>query len=154
MTRRLTAVTVAALVLGAAGAAVVSSAGAASRSAYAAAGARITAHHSRYGTVIFTGQGRAIYLFARDHGKSACYGACAKAWPPVLTKGKPAAGTGVRANLLGTVRRKDGTQQVTYAGHPLYRFVNDTKAGEITCQNVSQFGAKWLVVTPAGKAVH
>ena len=154
MTRRLAAVTVAALVLGAAGAAVVSSAGAASRSAYAAAGARITAHHSRYGTVIFTGQGRAIYLFARDHGKSACYGACAKAWPPVLTKGKPTAGTGVRANLLGTVRRKDGTQQVTYAGHPLYRFVNDKKAGEITCQNVSQFGAKWLVVTPAGKAVH
>jgi predicted lipoprotein with Yx(FWY)xxD motif len=154
MTRRLAAVTVAALVLGAAGAAVVSSAGAASRSAYAPAGARITAHHSRYGTVIFTGQGRAIYLFARDHGKSACYGACAKAWPPVLTKGKPTAGTGVRANLLGTVRRKDGTQQVTYAGHPLYRFVNDKKAGEITCQNVSQFGAKWLVVTPAGKAVH
>ena len=154
MTRRLVAVTVAALGLGAAGAAVVSSAGAASRSAYAAAGARITAHHSRYGTVIFTGQGRAIYLFARDHGKSACYGACAKAWPPVLTKGKPTAGTGVRANLLGTVRRKDGTQQVTYAGHPLYRFVNDKKAGEITCQNVSQFGAKWLVVTPAGKAVH
>jgi predicted lipoprotein with Yx(FWY)xxD motif len=154
MTSRLVAVTVAALILGAAGAAAVSSAGAAGRSAYAASGERITAHHSRYGTVIFTGQGRSIYLFARDHGKSACYGACAKAWPPLLTKGRPTAGTGVRAKLLGTVRRNDGAQQVTYGGHPLYRFVNDKKAGEITCQNVSEFGGKWLVVTPAGKAVH
>jgi predicted lipoprotein with Yx(FWY)xxD motif len=154
MRSKLVAVTVAALTLGAAGAAIVSPAGAAYPSPQAATGQRITAHHSRYGTVIFTGQGRAIYLFARDHGKSACYGACAKAWPPVLTKGKPTAGTGVRASLLGTLRRKDGTQQVTYAGHPLYRFVNDKKAGEITCQNVSQFGAKWLVLTPAGNAVH
>jgi predicted lipoprotein with Yx(FWY)xxD motif len=154
MRSRLVAVTAAALTLGAAGAAIVSPARAANHSGRAAAGERITAHHSRYGTVIFTGQGRAIYLFARDHGKSACYGACAKAWPPVLTKGRPTAGTGVRAKLLGTVRRTDGTQQVTYAGHPLYRFVNDKKAGEITCQNVSEFGAKWLVLTPAGKAVH
>ena len=155
MRNMLVAATVAALTLGAAGAAIVAPARAAYPSPQeASTGQRITAHHSRYGTVIFTGQGRAIYLFARDHGKSACYGACAKAWPPVLTNGKPTAGTGVRANLLGTLRRKDGMQQVTYAGHPLYRFVNDKKAGEITCQNVSEFGAKWLVLTPAGKAVH
>lgn len=154
MRRRLLAAAVAALTFASVGMVIVSSAGAAGGDARAAAaGQRIIAHLSQYGRVIFTGHRRAIYLFARDHGRSTCYGACAKAWPPVLTKGKPTAGPGVRANLLGTVRRTDGTTQVTYAGHPLYRFVNDKKPGQITCQNVSQFGAKWLVVTPAGKAV-
>jgi predicted lipoprotein with Yx(FWY)xxD motif len=147
MGRRFLAMAGAILCLGAIGAALASSAGAAGQ------GQRIIAHSSKYGRVIFTGQQRSIYLFARDHGKSTCYGACAKVWPPVLTKGTPIAGPGVKASLLGTVRRKDGTRQVTYAGHPLYRFVKDTKAFQITCQNVSNFGAKWLVVTPAGKAV-
>src|SRR5881392_3621326 len=147
MRTRLLAAAVAATALGSAAPAVV-----AQPRAMHPAGAKIIAHSSRYGTVIFTGQNRSIYLFARDHGKSTCYGACAKAWPPVLTKGKPVAGAGVKASLLGTVRRKDGSKQVTYAGHPLYRFVKDTKAFQITCQNVSNFGAKWLVVTPAGKA--
>ena len=148
MRSKLVVAVIAALAIGATTVAVTSSAGA------AGGGARITAHKSRYGTVIFTGSGRAIYLFARDHGTSACYGACAKSWPPVLTKGAPTAGPGVRAKLLGTIKRKDGSRQVTYAGHPLYRFVNDKKPGDITCQNVSQFGAKWLVVSPAGRAVH
>jgi predicted lipoprotein with Yx(FWY)xxD motif len=147
MGRRFLAVACAVLSLGAIGAALVSSAGAAGH------GQRVIAHSSKYGRVIFTSQKRSIYLFARDHGKSTCYGACAKAWPPVLTKGKPIAGPGVKASLLGTVRRKDGTKQVTYAGHPLYRFVKDTHAYEITCQNVSNFGAKWLVIRPSGKAV-
>ena len=148
MRSKLVVAVIAALAIGATTVAVTSSAGA------AGGGARITAHTSRYGTVIFTGSGRAIYLFVRDHGTSACYGACAKAWPPVLTEGAPTAGPGVRAKLLGTIKRKDGSRQVTYAGHPLYRFVNDKKPGDITCQNVSQFGAKWLVVSPAGHAVH
>ena len=147
MASRFLAAAVATVSLGAAGAALAGTAGAAS------AGTRIVAHSSTYGRVIFTGQNRSIYLFARDRGKSTCYGACAKAWPPVLTKGAPVAGKGVNAKRLGTVRRTDGTTQVTYAGHPLYRFTNDKKAFQITCQNVSQFGAKWLVITPAGKAV-
>ncbi len=149
MRTRLLAAAVAATALGSAAPAVV-----AQPRAMHPAGAKIIAHSSRYGTVIFTGQNRSIYLFARDRGKSSCYAACAKAWPPVLTTGKPRAGAGVRAKLLGTVRRSDGTRQVTYNGHPLYHFVNDKKPGQITCQNVSQFGAKWLVVNPAGQAVH
>jgi predicted lipoprotein with Yx(FWY)xxD motif len=147
MRLRFLAAAAAALSLGVTGSALVGTAGASGK------GARVTAHSSKYGRVLFTGQNRSIYLFARDHGKSTCYGACAKAWPPVLTKGKPVAGAGVKASLLGTVRRKDGSKQVTYAGHPLYRFVKDTKAFQITCQNVSNFGAKWLVITPAGKVV-
>jgi predicted lipoprotein with Yx(FWY)xxD motif len=137
----------------AAGAAICFVAGMALPAGAKSTGERIVARSSQYGRVIFTGQSRAIYLFARDRGKSTCYGACAKAWPPVLTHGKPVAGPGVQAALLGTTRRKDGTTQVTYAGHPLYRFTGDTKPFQITCQNVSQFGAKWLVVTPRGTPV-
>ena len=115
----------------------------------------VTVHSSKYGKVLFDGKGRSLYLFAKDRkGKSSCYGACAKAWPPLLTtSASPKAGAGARKSLLGTTRRRDGHLQVTYAGHPLYGFANDTKRGQITCQNVSQFGARWLVVTPAGKAV-
>ena len=114
----------------------------------------ITAHASRYGKILFDGRGRVLYLFARDRaGRSSCSGACAKAWPPALTKGVPKAGRGVNAKLLGTTKRKDGTLQVTYGKHPLYYFKEDTKAGQIKCQNVSNFGGLWLVVAPSGKAV-
>jgi predicted lipoprotein with Yx(FWY)xxD motif len=115
----------------------------------------VTAHSSKYGTVLFDGKGRSLYLFAKDRGgKSSCYGSCATAWPPLLTKGSPHAGKGARKGLLGTTRRRDGKLQVTYAGHPLYGFAGDTKRGQITCQNVSQFGGTWLVVSAAGRAVH
>jgi predicted lipoprotein with Yx(FWY)xxD motif len=117
------------------------------------AGERVVAHSSAYGRVIFTAQSRSIYLFTRDRGTSTCYGACAKAWPPVLTKARPVAGHGVNRRLLGTIRRSDGTMQITYAGHPLYRFIGDRRPFQITCQNVSEFGGKWLVVTPAGEPV-
>ena len=114
----------------------------------------ITAHSSRYGKILFDGRGRVLYLFARDRaGRSSCSGACAKAWPPFLTKGAPKAGPGVNGKLLGTTKRRNGTLQVTYAKHPLYYFSKDTKAGQITCQNVSNFGGLWLVVAPSGKAV-
>ena len=123
----------------------------------AAAGSRaapVTANKSAYGTVLFDAKGRSLYTFARDHGrKSSCYGSCAKAWPPLLTTGKPRARAGARQGLIGTTRRRDGSLQVTYAGHPLYGFAADTKRGQITCQNVSQFGGKWLVIRPSGKVV-
>jgi predicted lipoprotein with Yx(FWY)xxD motif len=119
----------------------------------AQAGARVTAKSSRFGKVLFDGRGYALYLFGADGRKrSTCYGACAKAWPPFFTKSKPVAGPGVRAGLLGTTRRRDGRLQVTYAGHPLYYYVDDGR-GEIKCQNVSEFGGLWLVVAPNGKAV-
>ena len=116
--------------------------------------ATLTAHASRYGKVLFDGRGRVLYLFARDRGgRSSCYGACAEAWPPFLTKGVPRGLAGVKASLLGTTKRSDGTLQVTYAKHPLYYFKGDTKPGLIKCQNVSNFGGLWLVVSPSGKPV-
>jgi len=123
-------------------------------SAGATKAATLTAHSSRYGRILFDGRGRVLYLFARDRGgRSSCSGACAKAWPPFLTKGAPRTLSGVNAKLLGTTRRSDGTLQVTYAKHPLYYFKEDTKPGQIKCQNVSNFGGLWLVVAPSGKPV-
>jgi predicted lipoprotein with Yx(FWY)xxD motif len=139
--------------------AVLASAAMAARSGSHAAGAArataVTARSSRYGRILFDGNGRALYLFDRDRaGRSSCSGACAKAWPPFLTKSAPKAGIGLRAGLLGTTRRSDGKLQVTYAGHPLYYYSGDVRPGQIKCQGVSNFGGLWLVVSPAGKAVH
>ena len=116
--------------------------------------ATLTARSSRYGKILFAGRGRVLYTFARDRGgRSSCSGACAQAWPPLLTKGAPKRLTGVNAKLLGTTRRSDGTLQVTYAKHPLYYFKGDTKPGQIKCQNISNFGGLWLVVAPNGHPV-
>jgi predicted lipoprotein with Yx(FWY)xxD motif len=117
------------------------------------AGIQISVRSSQYGRILRDGSDRAIYLFTHDRSTpSTCYGACATAWPPVLTKGAPAAGSGLNARLLGTTRRREGTLQVTYASHPLYYYVSD-KPGQILCQNVEEFGGTWLVVSPHGTAV-
>jgi predicted lipoprotein with Yx(FWY)xxD motif len=119
-----------------------------------AGAATLTVHTSRYGAVLFDGRGFALYTFSHDpRSSSSCSGACAKAWPPLLTKRTPGAGPGAKASLLGTLRRRDGTIQATYAGRPLYYYVGDTKAGQILCQHVSQFGGLWLVVRANGVPV-
>ena len=109
---------------------------------------------SPFGKILFDGRRRAIYAFTRDgRGKSTCYGACAAAWPPFLVARKPVAGTGVRKALIGTVRRRDGRLQATYAGRPLYFYVGDRKPGQVLCQNVAEFGGTWLVVRGSGRLV-
>lgn len=121
--------------------------------ASAGKGRLIKAVDSEYGQVIADAKGEAFYLFDREDGpKSECYGACARAWPPVLTSGKPRAGKGAKAGLLGTTKRKNGKLQVTYDGQPLYYYVDDSP-GTILCQNVDEFGGLWLVVKPNGSPV-
>jgi predicted lipoprotein with Yx(FWY)xxD motif len=118
-------------------------------------GARINVARTSLGRVLVDGKGITLYDFVVDKGgMSACYGACAALWPPVLTKGKPLAGPGVRKSLLGTTKRKDGKLEVTYGGHPLYYFVTDRKPGQTTGQGVDQFGGPWWVISAAGKEVH
>lgn len=108
---------------------------------------------SQFGRVLADAKGEAFYLFDKERrGMSKCYGACAEAWPPVLTKDRPRAGRGVTRSKLGTTRRRNGARQVTYAGHPLYYYVQDSP-GTILCQNVDEFGGLWLVVKPSGKPV-
>jgi predicted lipoprotein with Yx(FWY)xxD motif len=98
--------------------------------------------------------GRTLYLWEADQGdKSACDGQCAQAWPPLTTDGKPAAGVGIKADLLGTSKRADGTLGVTYAGHPLYYFSGDQAAGDANGKGSDGFGAKWWPVAPDGAAI-
>jgi predicted lipoprotein with Yx(FWY)xxD motif len=113
----------------------------------------LTARSSSFGKVLFDGRGFVLYAFTKDRRTSACSGACAKAWPPFVVRGAVRAGAGVKASLLGTVRRANGSRQVTYAGRPLYYYVGDKKPGQILCQNVSEFGGLWLIVRPSGKLV-
>lgn len=117
------------------------------------AGKKLRIVGSSYGRVVADGRGEALYLFGRDRSKrSRCYGECARAWPPVLTRGRPRAGKGIKARLLGVTKRKNGKLQVTYRNHPLYYYVADAP-GRILCQNVDEFGGLWLVVKPSGKPV-
>jgi predicted lipoprotein with Yx(FWY)xxD motif len=120
-----------------------------------AAAASVGTHSSAYGTILSDGPGRALYIFTRDgHGASRCYGACAKAWPPLLlTRGTPRAVRGAKPSLLGSVRRKGGVRQVTYRGRPVYYYVGDRKPGQVLCQGVFEYGGRWLVVRASGKAV-
>jgi predicted lipoprotein with Yx(FWY)xxD motif len=118
-----------------------------------ASGTEIVAAESQYGSILFGPGQRAIYLFDKERSDaSECYGACAEAWPPVLTEGDPAGRDGVEAKLLGTTKRDDGSTQVTYNGHPLYYYVDDPP-GKVLCHNVEEFGGLWLVVEPSGDAV-
>ena len=141
----------AAIAVAAAAAAVI----AVGASAEAGGATQLSVRGSDYGNVLFGPGGRVVYLFAPDHrSKSTCYGTCARFWHPLLTKGRPLAGPGVKANLLGTTTRKDGRVQVTYNGHPLY-FDNMTgesnAAGEIGCQHLNVNGGIWLIMKPNGQ---
>lgn len=104
------------------------------------------------GTIIVNSEGMTLYDFHKDKGSTpACYGACAAAWPPLLTEGEPTAEAGAMASQLGTTKRKDGTVQVTYNGWPLYTFTGDTKPGEANGNDVDAFGAEWYALQPSGE---
>ena len=104
------------------------------------------------GTIIVDSEGLTLYDFHKDKGgASSCYGACAGAWPPLLTEGQPKAEAGAMASQLGTTKRKDGTVQVTYAGWPLYTYAGDKGPGEANGNDFSQFGAQWYALQPDGE---
>jgi predicted lipoprotein with Yx(FWY)xxD motif len=105
------------------------------------------------GKVLVAANGRTLYLFTADKGaNSVCYGQCATYWPPLIA-GKPTAGAGVDASMLGTTTRKDGKLQVTYNGHPLYFFQPDKKVGDIKGQGFVHFGGAWWTISAAGAKV-
>ena len=112
----------------------------------------LSAKSSRYGRILFDGRGDVLYAFTKDRrGRSNCYGACAKTWPVYYKKGALVTGNGVRPGLVGTTKRRNGRRQITYAGRPLYYYVGDTGPGVIRCQDVYEFGGRWLLVRPSGK---
>jgi predicted lipoprotein with Yx(FWY)xxD motif len=123
-------------------------------SASAAKRARLGATSSSLGRIVVDGKGHTLYLFEKDKGRrSSCYGGCAAYWPPALTHGKPRARSGLKQSLIGTTRRRNGTLQVTYAGHPLYRYVGDSGPGQTTGAGLQDFGGGWDPISPAGKKV-
>lgn len=104
--------------------------------------------------ILVDGKGMTVYLFVADTGTSStCYTSCATIWPPVLTTGAPQAGAGADKSLLGTFMRTDGKVEVTYAGHPLYYFIQDKAPGDDKGQGINGFGALWWVMSPAGAAI-
>lgn len=115
------------------------------------ASATVGVASSSLGSILVNSNGHTLYLFKADSGtSSACTGACATAWPPLVAKGTPTGGSGLTASKLGTITRSDGTQQVTYNGHPLYLFIKDKTPGQTTGQGVTAFGAAWFALTPSG----
>jgi predicted lipoprotein with Yx(FWY)xxD motif len=113
----------------------------------------VTTKHSKLGTILAAGsKERTVYLFEADKtGKSACSGACAVAWPPVLGTAK--ASNGAQSSDLGTIKRSGGALQVTYKGHPLYWFIKDKDGEDAYGQGLKAFGAGWYVLTPSGKKI-
>lgn len=113
-------------------------------------GTTIRLQESAFGQILFDGRGQAIYIFENDRrNETVCYGQCAADWPPVFADGKPVAGKGIRSRLLGTIKRRGGRRQVTYAGQPLYYYV-DEGPGEVRCHNVNLNGGLWWVLGADG----
>jgi predicted lipoprotein with Yx(FWY)xxD motif len=106
----------------------------------------------KVGAVLVNADGFTVYDFHKDKGTvSSCYGACEAVWPPVTTEGDATAGEGATASKLGTTKRKDGTIQVTYAGHPLYTYTADKKPGEANGNDFSSYGAQWYALKGNGE---
>lgn len=104
------------------------------------------------GRVLIDRGNHTVYVFHKDKGTtSSCYGTCELTWPPLLTEVEPTANEGVDASKLDTTERKDGATQVTYAGHPLYTFVEDEAPYEANGNDVDQFGAEWYALQPNGQ---
>ncbi|HLH66489.1 MAG TPA: hypothetical protein VKV27_12370 [Solirubrobacteraceae bacterium] len=126
----------------------------ASSSGASSAGAKLTVAKGKDGSYLAGPNGHALYMWMGDKpGKSNCTGGCAGAWPPLTTSGAPVAGSGVVAADLGTIKRSDGSMQVTYKGHPLYYFSGDSAAGQINGEGSDGFGARWWLVSPAGSPI-
>jgi predicted lipoprotein with Yx(FWY)xxD motif len=114
----------------------------------------VTVTDSPLGPLLVDGSGRTLYLFKADTSTtSTCYDACTDAWPPLLATAAPSPGTDVNAPDLAASTRRDGTAQVTFHGHPLYRFGGDAKPGDTNGEGLLAFGARWYVVGADGSEI-
>ena len=126
---------------------------AAAGSSRAASGTVGTAHNAKYGTILVGANGMTLYRYVPDRkGVSVCKGSCTTYWPALTMKGnaKPTVGPGAQSSLLGTIQRGNGVRQVTYAGYPLYRYVGDSKAGQVSGEGVK---GTWYAVDASGGLV-
>ena len=104
--------------------------------------------HDELGAILVDGNGRTLYLLIEDErNQSNCDASCIQAWPPLLTAGDASAGEGLTAQVLKSIRRDDGSNQVTYNGWPLYYFSGDETPGDAKGQNSAGI---WFVVSIYG----
>jgi predicted lipoprotein with Yx(FWY)xxD motif len=135
-------------------AAALAVAAAASHASAAGSGAQVKVAQTSLGRILVDANNHTLYMFAIDkNGKSACYGSCATYWPALVTRNTHVVGSGVKQSLLGTTMRKDGKRQITFDHHPLYRYVADTKAGQIKGQGLNVSGGLWWVLSPSGSPI-
>jgi predicted lipoprotein with Yx(FWY)xxD motif len=145
-----------AIVLGAIGAStmLVAAAQAKVSSKSRATGTVVALRQTAIGTILVDSRGRTLYLFEKDrNGVSMCNTACMSYWPALTSHATPHAGQGVKQSLLQLSRAHNGVRQVTYAGHPLYTFVGDKRAGQTAGEGLSNFGAEWYALAPSGQKV-
>lgn len=129
------------------------STGAAGSGGSGAAAATVETHSGPLGTFLTTSSGKSLYVFASDTAtKSNCSGGCASFWPPLTVKGTPTVSGDAQASIT-TLTRSDGSKQVVYNGHPLYTYLEDTKAGDTNGQGSDNFGAKWWLLAPSGQPI-
>jgi predicted lipoprotein with Yx(FWY)xxD motif len=127
-----------------------------SPSAHSARAASVQLRKTGMGKILVDASGFTVYEFTRDsRNKNTCVkvSGCSAVWPALTTSGNPTAGSGVKASLLSTIKLAGGARQITYAGHPLYRYSEATERAETSYIGVSHFGGKWLAVNAAGGAV-
>ena len=132
-----------------------SSAGGAARAQDSRA-AKIQLRHTEVGKVLVDSSGFTVFRFSKDPRNSdTCVkiSGCTNLWPPLMSSGRPIAGPGVRAALLSTIKLPGGGRQVTYAGHPLYRYSAATEKGETGYVGAQQFGGSWYALNSAGGSV-
>src|SRR6476469_8552505 len=152
MTRTLRILMAALLVAVAAGATV--SASASTTTAAKAKPKTLKLRNTGLGKILVDSKGRTLYSFGHDKkDKSRCNGQCASFWPPAGSPKHPTVGSGVTKSMLKVIKRSDGTRQLSYNGHPLYRYVGDGKPGDTNGENITAFGGKWDVVSAKGKIV-
>ncbi len=107
--------------------------------------AALKVSHTRVGPVLASSRGRTLYYYSADKrhsGKSACTGTCATAWPPLAAPVKAPAGVRLPGKL-GVITRPGGLRQVTLNGYPLYFYIGDKTAGQVTGDGV---GGAWHVI--------
>lgn len=116
-------------------------------------GVTLSTERSPGGRIVATGSGHTLYDFALDKpGHSACISpTCVGLWPPLVVATTPTVAGGLRPSLVGTIRRPDGSVQVTYGGHPLYTWIGDTQPGMVSGQGLNNEGGLWYVIAPSGR---
>jgi predicted lipoprotein with Yx(FWY)xxD motif len=152
--RDVTATAAGALAAAAAIAALAAPAGAsATPAAHVARAQKIQLRHTSLGNVIVDSSGFTLYRFSKDAGKqNTCLktSECSTTWPALETSAQPTVGPGLKASLVSTIALPGGKRQVTYAGHPLYRYAAGTERGETSYAGVKQFGGTWYAVSASG----